>query len=178
MTRGSRRQFSRPIVTAIDRSKILGIRAGTRSDHRFIASSVSGPLSWASACSRDRGRSSRPVGTARSSTIPSGRFRWKRVSFAFAQSGSEANASATPSSVLTPRSTRRLALGGTSAGSVLRVDGKRRSSSCHANRGARGSGVAPAARARREGAERERAGVPASAGRGTGQATSCGEVSP
>ena len=36
MTRGSRRQFSPPILAAIDQSKILGIRAGTRSDHRFI----------------------------------------------------------------------------------------------------------------------------------------------
>jgi len=31
-----RRRFSRPIVSAIDESKILGIRAGARSDHRFI----------------------------------------------------------------------------------------------------------------------------------------------
>jgi len=30
------RQFSRPVVKAIDEGKILGIRAGTRSDHRFI----------------------------------------------------------------------------------------------------------------------------------------------
>lgn len=30
------RRFSRPIVEAIDDSKILGIRAGARSDHRFI----------------------------------------------------------------------------------------------------------------------------------------------
>jgi hypothetical protein len=30
------RRFSRPIVAAIDASKILGIRAGARSDHRFI----------------------------------------------------------------------------------------------------------------------------------------------
>jgi hypothetical protein len=30
------RRFSRPIVEAIDVSKILGIRAGARSDHRFI----------------------------------------------------------------------------------------------------------------------------------------------
>jgi hypothetical protein len=30
------RRFSRPIVRAIDESKILGIRAGARSDHRFI----------------------------------------------------------------------------------------------------------------------------------------------
>jgi hypothetical protein len=30
------RRFSRPVVTAIDQSKILGIRAGARSDHRFI----------------------------------------------------------------------------------------------------------------------------------------------
>jgi hypothetical protein len=30
------RRFSRPIVAAIDESKILGIRAGGRSDHRFI----------------------------------------------------------------------------------------------------------------------------------------------
>jgi hypothetical protein len=29
-------RFSRPIVAAIDESKILGIRAGARSDHRFI----------------------------------------------------------------------------------------------------------------------------------------------
>lgn len=31
-----RRRFSRPILAAIDESKILGIRAGARSDHRFI----------------------------------------------------------------------------------------------------------------------------------------------
>ena len=30
------RRFSRPVVAAIDASKILGIRAGARSDHRFI----------------------------------------------------------------------------------------------------------------------------------------------
>ena len=30
------RRFSRPIVAAIDESKILGVRAGARSDHRFI----------------------------------------------------------------------------------------------------------------------------------------------
>jgi len=30
------RQFSRSIVAAIDESKILGMRAGARSDHRFI----------------------------------------------------------------------------------------------------------------------------------------------
>ena len=30
------RRFSRPIVAAIDESKILGIQAGSRSDHRFI----------------------------------------------------------------------------------------------------------------------------------------------
>jgi len=36
LKRRSRRQFSRPILTAIDQSKILGIRAGARSDHRFI----------------------------------------------------------------------------------------------------------------------------------------------
>ena len=30
------RRFSRPMVAAIDESKIIGIRAGARSDHRFI----------------------------------------------------------------------------------------------------------------------------------------------
>ena len=30
------RRFSGPIVTAIDENKILGIKAGARSDHRFI----------------------------------------------------------------------------------------------------------------------------------------------
>jgi len=30
------RRFSRTVVAAIDQSKILGIRAGARSDHRFI----------------------------------------------------------------------------------------------------------------------------------------------
>lgn len=30
------RRFSRTVVAAIDKSKILGIRAGARSDHRFI----------------------------------------------------------------------------------------------------------------------------------------------
>jgi hypothetical protein len=30
------RRFSRPVVQAIDESKILGVRAGGRSDHRFI----------------------------------------------------------------------------------------------------------------------------------------------
>ena len=32
----TRRKFSKSLVAAIDESKILGIRAGTRSDHRFI----------------------------------------------------------------------------------------------------------------------------------------------
>ena len=31
-----RKRFSRPIIAAIDESKILGIRAGGRSEHRFI----------------------------------------------------------------------------------------------------------------------------------------------
>lgn len=31
-----RRRFPRHVVAAIDQSKILGIRAGTRTDHRFI----------------------------------------------------------------------------------------------------------------------------------------------
>ena len=31
-----RARFSRPVLTTIDQSKILGIRAGTRSGHRFI----------------------------------------------------------------------------------------------------------------------------------------------
>jgi hypothetical protein len=31
-----KRQFSRPVLDAIDKSKILGVRAGARSDHRFI----------------------------------------------------------------------------------------------------------------------------------------------
>jgi len=30
------RRFSRPIISAIDASTILGVRAGARSDHRFI----------------------------------------------------------------------------------------------------------------------------------------------
>ena len=30
------RRFSRPVLAAIDQSKILGVRAGARSDHRFI----------------------------------------------------------------------------------------------------------------------------------------------
>jgi hypothetical protein len=30
------RRFSRPIISAIDETKILGVRAGARSDHRFI----------------------------------------------------------------------------------------------------------------------------------------------
>lgn len=30
------RRFSRPVLNAIDASKILGVRAGTKSDHRFI----------------------------------------------------------------------------------------------------------------------------------------------
>jgi hypothetical protein len=30
------RRFSRPVVAAINLSKILGVRAGARSDHRFI----------------------------------------------------------------------------------------------------------------------------------------------
>jgi hypothetical protein len=29
-------RFTRPVVAAIDQSKILGVRAGARSDHRFI----------------------------------------------------------------------------------------------------------------------------------------------
>ena len=31
-----RRRLSRPVVAAIDTSKILGVRAGTRTTHRFI----------------------------------------------------------------------------------------------------------------------------------------------
>jgi hypothetical protein len=31
-----RRSFSRPLLAAIDAAKILGVRAGGRSDHRFI----------------------------------------------------------------------------------------------------------------------------------------------
>lgn len=31
-----KRKLSRPVVAAIDASKILGVRAGTRSTHRFI----------------------------------------------------------------------------------------------------------------------------------------------
>jgi hypothetical protein len=31
-----RRRFSRPIVAALDESKIVGVRAGARSDHRFV----------------------------------------------------------------------------------------------------------------------------------------------
>jgi hypothetical protein len=34
--RQTRRRFSRPLLTAIDQAKILGVRAGARSDHRFI----------------------------------------------------------------------------------------------------------------------------------------------
>ena len=34
--RAGARRFSRPVVAAIDESKIIGIRAGARSDHRFI----------------------------------------------------------------------------------------------------------------------------------------------
>ena len=30
------KQFSRSVLEALDKSKILGVRAGTRSDHRFI----------------------------------------------------------------------------------------------------------------------------------------------
>lgn len=30
------RRFSRPVLEAIDNGKILGVRAGARSDHRFI----------------------------------------------------------------------------------------------------------------------------------------------
>ena len=30
------RRFSRPVLAAIDEAKILGVRAGARSDHRFI----------------------------------------------------------------------------------------------------------------------------------------------
>lgn len=30
------RRFPRPVLSAIDESKILGVRAGARSDHRFI----------------------------------------------------------------------------------------------------------------------------------------------
>jgi hypothetical protein len=32
----TRRRFSQALVTAIDEAKILGVRAGARSDHRFI----------------------------------------------------------------------------------------------------------------------------------------------
>ena len=31
-----KRRLSRPIVAAIDKSKILGVRAGARSDHEFV----------------------------------------------------------------------------------------------------------------------------------------------
>jgi hypothetical protein len=31
-----KRRFSKPILAAIDKSQILGIRAGARTDHRFI----------------------------------------------------------------------------------------------------------------------------------------------
>ena len=34
--RADTRRFSRPVVTALDEAKIMGIRAGARSDHRFI----------------------------------------------------------------------------------------------------------------------------------------------
>ena len=33
---GETRRFSRPVLDAIDKSKIIGVRAGARSDHRFI----------------------------------------------------------------------------------------------------------------------------------------------
>lgn len=33
---GSKKRLSSPVVKAIDESKILGVRAGDRSDHRFI----------------------------------------------------------------------------------------------------------------------------------------------
>jgi len=36
MPSAGRRTLSRPIVAAIDAAKILGVRAGFRSDHRFI----------------------------------------------------------------------------------------------------------------------------------------------
>jgi hypothetical protein len=32
----TKRAFSRPLLAAIDQGKILGVRAGARSDHRFI----------------------------------------------------------------------------------------------------------------------------------------------
>jgi len=32
----TRRRFSHPLLTAVDEAKILGVRAGARSDHRFI----------------------------------------------------------------------------------------------------------------------------------------------
>jgi hypothetical protein len=32
----AKRHFSRPVLDAIEKSKILGVRAGARSDHRFI----------------------------------------------------------------------------------------------------------------------------------------------
>lgn len=35
-TRTTTRRFSGPVLDAIDSSKILGVRAGARSDHRFI----------------------------------------------------------------------------------------------------------------------------------------------
>lgn len=36
MCQAMKRRFSRPVAAAIDESKILGIRAGARSAHRFI----------------------------------------------------------------------------------------------------------------------------------------------
>lgn len=36
MINGTAHKLSRPVVAAIDASKILGVRAGARSDHRFI----------------------------------------------------------------------------------------------------------------------------------------------
>jgi hypothetical protein len=34
--RASSRRFSRPLIAALDACKYLGVRAGTRNDHRFI----------------------------------------------------------------------------------------------------------------------------------------------
>ena len=97
------RGLPRSLVTAIDQSKILGIRAGARSDHRFIGVwpvVVDGRVyvrSW----------TLKPTGWyGQFSKIRSARFRWVNGMCGSRPCESEAIESATPSNAPTRRSIR------------------------------------------------------------------------